>query len=418
MKKAMFIILLLAALAVLQAELVDKIIARVGNDIILLSDLTRQIKQVESSGYYQGEVKGIDVLNQMIDSRLIVQKAKELNYTVDESKVQSEAEASLKQLRSKYASEEEFRRELKQMKLSAGEIQKFYEDAIRERELTRQFYQKLIAVKINVSDKEMREFYLEHKDSLAVKPVTWNIGMLLRQVNPSEETEQAKLREIKAIQERLRSGESFASLAETESDCPSSAQGGDLGFVTQGMMVKPFEDAAFALKVGEVSDVVKTQYGFHLIKLEETRNEEIRVRHILRLVEPTAADTLAAQAKMEEIRQEFLGGKSFAELARLWSTDEDTAKDGGGIGEFAEDDFPELFAPYLKTLQVGGITEVLNNEGAFYLFTKFNEIPSRVYSFDEVKDQIREVVARGKQFEVYEDWVDQLRKENYVEIML
>jgi peptidyl-prolyl cis-trans isomerase SurA len=397
---------------------VDKIIARVGGDIILLSDLVKQINQMKSANLYREGMTESEVLAQMIESRLIIQKARELNYTVDESKIKSAAEARIKDIKKRFASEEEYQRELRRMKLTNSELLKYFTDTLTEQALTQQFYQKQIAVKVTVSEKEMRDFYNLHKDSLAVKPVTWNIGMILRQIEPSEATDKAQLNAIKAIQERLRSGENFEDVARTDSQCPSAAQGGDLGFFTKGMMVKPFEDAAFALKVGEISDIVKTQYGYHLIKLEEKRNDEIRVRHILKLVEPSAADSLAARQLMEDIRNQFLSGKSFTELAAQWSMDTDSAKDGGSIGEYGENDFPELFAPVLKALQVGAITQVLENEGMLYLFTKMNEVPSRLLSFDEVSKQVRELVSRQKQIQVYDEWIDQLKKENYVEIML
>jgi peptidyl-prolyl cis-trans isomerase SurA len=287
-----------------------------------------------------------------------------------------------------------------------------------EQALTQQFYQKQIAVKVMISDKEMQDFYDANKDTLAVKPVTWNIGMILRTMQASEATDKAQLNAIKAIQLRLKTGEDFAALARNESQCPSSEKGGDLGFFSKGMMVKSFDDAAFALETGEVSDIVKTQYGYHLIRLEEKRGEEIRVSHILRLVQPSGADSLVNRQQMESIRQQFLSGTNFAVLATKWSEDEASAKDGGSIGEYGTNDFPELFAPVLQTLAVGSITEVLENEGMLYLFSKLNEVPSRLLGFEEVRSQIKDIITRQKQMQVYDNWIGQLRKENHVEILL
>jgi peptidyl-prolyl cis-trans isomerase SurA len=419
MKKLFIILIMTTALfTLLNAELVDKIIARVGSDIILLSDLNKQINQMKSANMYPEGTQESDVLGQMIESRLIIQKAKELNYTVDESKIKAAAEARIKQIKSKFDSEEAYQRELRGMKLTNSDLIKYFSDLLTEQALTQQFYQKQIAVKVNVTDKEMRDFYVANRDSLAVKPVTWNIGMIMRQVEPSEATDQAQLKAIRAIQEKLKSGANFADLAREYSDCPSAERGGDLGFFSKGMMVKPFEDAAFALKVGEVSDVVKTQYGYHLIKLEEKRDDEIRVSHILKLVEPSAEDSTETWQLMESIRQQFLTGTSFALLAQKYSMDKDSAKDGGSIGEYSEKDFPDLFAPVLKSLTVGGITDVLQNEGIYYLFTKINEIPSRILSFDEVKDQIKDVLSRSKEVQIYNDWIKQLQDEFNVEITL
>jgi peptidyl-prolyl cis-trans isomerase SurA len=417
MKRYFILLMLLAALAWGQAEVVDRIIARVGSDIILLSDLTKQISQMKSANMYGEDMTELEVLNQMIESKLIIQKARELNYTVDENKVKSAVESRIRKIKTQFATEEEYQRELKKMKLTNSDLMKYLQDMLTEQELTKEFFKNQIAVKVKVSDKEQRAFYEAHKDTLAVKPVTWEIGMILRQTEASDATDKAQLKAIKAIQERLKSGESFSSLAKAESQCPSAEKGGDLGFFTKGMMVKPFEDAAFALKVGEVSDIVRTEYGYHLIRLEEQRNDEIRVSHILRLVQPSKADSLAARQLMEDIRPQFLQGTPFDTLAVRWSMDKATAAEGGNIGEYSETDFPELFAPVLRSLQVGSISEVLENEGLLYLFTKSKEMPGRLMSFDEISAQIKDVITRQKQMLVYQDWIDQLKKENFVEIL-
>jgi peptidyl-prolyl cis-trans isomerase SurA len=242
--------------------------------------------------------------------------------------------------------------------------------------------------------------------------------MILRQAEASEATDKAQYAAIKAIQARLAAGESFDAVARTDSECPSKEAGGDLGFVKRGMMIKAFEDAAFALKVGEISDIVKTQNGYHIIKLEEKKGEEIRVRHILRLLQASAEDSLAVRDKMAAIRQQIISGADFAALATQWSMDPESAKDGGSIGEYGSEDYPELFAPVLAAIPVGGVSEVLENEGAYYIFAKLKEIPSRMYSFEEVRTQINDVLMRKKQVEVYDEWVEQLKAENYVEILL
>jgi peptidyl-prolyl cis-trans isomerase SurA len=251
-----------------------------------------------------------------------------------------------------------------------------------------------------------------------LKPITWEIGMIIRNVEVGEDTDKAQLKAIHDIQDKLKAGADYATLARSDSQCPSAEEGGDLGFFSKGMMVKAFDEAAFALRVGEISDVVKTQYGYHLIKLEEIRGDEIRVRHILRLLTPTAADTLATRRKMEEIRQEFLNGKNFGELATQWSMDPESSKTAGSIGEYSGSDFPELFSVILTALPVGEITDVLENEGTFYLFNKMREIPSRILSYEEVRTQLKDVLSRQKQLQVYNEWIDQLKQENYIEIML
>ncbi len=418
MKKILLVVLFVWILFGLSSEVLDKIIARVSNDVILLSDLLKQINQMKSAKMYPPEMKEMDVLQQMIESRLIIQKAKELNYTVDEAKIKSVAERRIRNIKSQYGSEEEFNLELRRMKLSYYDLLKYFTDILSEQALTQQFYKNKIATKVMISDKETLTFYQAHKDTLAVKPVTWEIGMIVRQIKASEATEKTKLAQINKIKERIKDGASFEKLAREESDCPSREKGGDLGFFTRGMMVKPFEEAAFSLQLGEVSDAVKTQYGYHLITLEEKKGEELRVRHILKIVQPSAADSLSERNLMESLRQKYLSGIEFSSLATAYSIDEESAKDGGSIGEYSAEDFPELFAPVLSILALRQISDVLEHEGNLYLFAKLNEIPSRLMSYEEVKSQIKEILLRKKQMQVYEDWIEQLKQEAYIEILI
>jgi len=289
---------------------------------------------------------------------------------------------------------------------------------ITESALTEQLVSKHISSKVKVTEKEMQQYYQSTKDTLAVKPVTWQLGMIMREVNPGEEAAAQKLSELQAILARLAKGEDFAGIATTESDCPSKAVGGDLGFFKAGMMVKPFEDAAFALNVGEVSGIVETQFGYHIIKLEEKRGNEIRARHILKALSATESDTNNERVLMESIRSRFAAGESFSSLALAYSMDPESKADGGIIGDFSEKEFPELFAAPIMQAPVGELTPVLENEGMLYLFIRLQEIPSRVFAYEEVKEQLRQFIFRQKQMEEYDKWMTNLKRESYVQIIL
>lgn len=241
--------------------------------------------------------------------------------------------------------------------------------------------------------------------------------MIMREIGIGEDSESDQYRIIRQVLTRLNNGEDFAALAKEFSDCPSSRQGGDLGFFRRGQMVKPFEDAAFKLNVGEISNIVRTEYGFHIIKLEEKRGDEIRARHILKIVQATQADSVREHALMEQIRSDFLRGIPFSELARQWSQDEETASNGGIIGEYAADEFPEIFAAILIATPVGGITPVLQADDVLYVFTKTREIPERIYTYDELRDYLRNFLIRQKQMKVYDEMIEQLRLDYHVQVM-
>ncbi|MDZ4121724.1 MAG: peptidylprolyl isomerase [Candidatus Cloacimonadaceae bacterium] len=418
MKKTFLILALLCAFALFGNEVVDKIVAKVGDEIILLSDVQKQIMQMQSAGALPADFNAIQVLDQMIENRLIVQRAKDMGITVDEGKIRTMADQYIRQIKSRFPSEADFVRELRKAKLTQTDLLKYYTDMLTESAISEQLIEKQISNKVFVTDSEMRRFYETTKDTLAVKDVSWRIGMIMREIKPSKETEDQILAQMKEIKRRLNSGADFASLARSESECPSSESGGELGFFRKGQMVEPFEKAAFAMNIGEISDIVKTQFGYHIIKVEAIRGAEVSARHILKLLQANAADSLREQNQMQEIRNQYLSGTSFADLAAQWSMDEDSIKDGGVIGEFSADELPELFATVLTILPIGGITEVLSHEGMLYLFQKQAELPARLYSFEEIKSQINSYLLREKQMKAYEEWIQQLRRESYVEITL
>jgi len=405
-------------ICMMNAEELDKIVAKVGSEVILKSELEQQLNQMRSSGIAEELLVPEEVLSQMVDQRLMVQKAKELDIQIDKEAIKDYATNYIQQIKSQYPSAEAFQTDLIKAGLTQSDLQKQFEDQITENALTEQLIEQHISNKVNVQETEMREFYEASKDTLAVKPVSWELSLIMREILPSEEAEARVLAQIDSIYQELQDGADFATMATEYSDCPSSEQGGDLGFFKSGMMVKPFEDAAFALEVGEISPVVKSQFGYHIIKLNEKRGEEIRASHILKTISATEEDEARERALMEDIRQRIQDGEEFAALAREYSMDTESAKDGGLLGEFAEEDIPQLFAAPIMSTPVGTVTEVLENENILYLFIRNREIPQRIYSYEEVKEQLEQYLLQIKQMEAIEEWTIQARQDAFIEISL
>jgi len=419
MKKALLsLLIMLLYMAALSAELVDKIVAKVGTEIILLSDLQKQLAQMQQAKALTPDTDPLDVLNDLVAQKLMIQKAKELDIKVDEAKVKKMAEQYLKQIKSRYPNDAAFNTELKKSKLTESDLMKYYVDMLTESSLTEQLVDRQITAQISVNEQEMLDFYETTKDTLAVKPVSWNLSMIMREIAPSQAAKEEKQALLRGLLNRLNNGEDFAALASEYSECPSKEVGGDLGFFTKGQMVKPFEDAAFALDTGQISDIVETQFGYHIIKMEEKRGNEIRVRHILKMLSASAADSLSERNLMEDIRNRISNGEGFAVLAKQYSMDPESANDNGSLGEFSEEVLPPLFITQIMQAPVGQLTPVLENEGMLYLFIRTEELPPRIYSYNEVKDQVQKLLFGKKQMDAYNKWISELKKESYVQISL
>ncbi len=416
MKKILVIVInLLVAIQIFAVNL-DKIVAKVGDEIILKSDLEKNINQLKAMNNIPKGVSKLDVLNKMIETKLVIQKAKENNYSVDNLKVEELANNQLKQIEAKFPDHQTFLKELKKANLNPVDLKEYYKKMITEQKLKDQIIQNEIKSKVHVTSAEVEEFYNEKKDSLPLRPEMDKIGMIMRTVKPSKETDKTAFKAINKIVDELNNGADFAELAKKESDDYSGKNGGDLGFFSRGMMVKPFEDAAFSLQPGQISKVVKTRFGYHVIKMEEKRGDEIRVRHILKLVKPTKLDIEAEMKLMDNIVSKIRAGADFSELAKTYSEDDSTAVRGGVLGEFPKDNYPELFKPYLTPLKYGECTDVIKQDNVLYIFKKLEKIPSRQYKFSEIENRIKDMAMANKEEELYKEWIKNIKKEAYIEI--
>jgi len=417
--KKYFILIFILIIFLLSAEVLDEIVAKVGREIILKSDLEKRKQQLNAAGLISSEITDFDILNDMIETQMILQKAKEDNYEVDESRSRALAEQEIKNAASGFPSEVEFKRELKkEMGLTVFELKEFYIDMINEQGLKEQIITNEIKNKIHITEAEVEEYYHENKDEMPNRPEMDQLGMILKNIVPSAETRKKALLKINKIKDKLNEGEDFSEMAKEFSECPSAAAGGNLGFFGKGEMVKPFDEVAFALIPGEISEVVETDFGFHLIKVNEKKEEEVNAGHILIKIEPTEEDVTAITQLMEDVLERLNNDEDFYELAKIYTDDDSSAVRSGVIGEFPKDGYPELFKEHLEKLDYGEYTELIREGDVLYIFGKLKKIDERPFQYHEIYDRLREIVISQKEVDLYEEWIKELIKERYVEILL
>jgi len=205
-----------------------------------------------------------NVLENLINLELLYQGAKKSGVKVGDAVIKDH----LKTLKKRFGSKKEFKKALENMNLSEAALR-----VQTKKTLTvKQFVDKQVVQDIAVSDKELRAYYDSHPESFRQPEQVKASHILIKAGPQAKESEKALARKkLKEAQQRLGKGEDFAVLAKEVSEGPSSARGGDLGYFGRGQMVKPFEETAFALKPGEVSDIVETNFGYHLIKCTDKK---------------------------------------------------------------------------------------------------------------------------------------------------
>ena len=207
-----------------------------------------------------------NILNSLIEQEVLYQESVAEGIKVDPAEVKAE----LANFKKQFENEAAFKKQIKEMN--------FTEDIILSQIGRSKTIQKFIAEKImpgiKVTDEEVKKYYDTHPDEFKL-PERVHVSHILVKVDPkapdAEKTKKEALKKIEGIKAKLDKGADFAKMAMENSDCPSKAKGGDLGFFQRGQMVKPFEEAAFALKPGEMSGIVETQFGYHIIKCQEKK---------------------------------------------------------------------------------------------------------------------------------------------------
>ena len=205
-----------------------------------------------------------DVLDSLIDRELLYQESKKKGIQINSEAVDDQ----LKNIQHRYPNKDDFKKLLKEMGMSESDVKAQIERGMAIQALI----DKEVADKIQISDEESKSFYDNNPQFFEQPEQVKASHILIKVAADAPEAQKAEARKkIESVQQKMKQGEDFADLAKTYSEGPSGPNGGDLGYFRRGQMVKPFEDAAFSLKINETSDIVETQFGYHLIKVVDKK---------------------------------------------------------------------------------------------------------------------------------------------------
>lgn len=402
-------------------QLLDGIAAIVGDEIILESEVAQYAATLalQMKLDIQNEPQKFDELQKNSLQNLIVQKilltkAREDTIVVEDSQVEQVLEQQINQWIQQIGSE---RKVEEYFGSSMNKIKRRVRKEIREHLMVEKLQQQKLQ-EVKITRQEVEQFYQTNRDSLPELKESVEISHILLQVTPGAESKQQAREKIAGILERLRSGEDFAELARQYSEDPgSAAKGGELGFIQRGDFVKDFEEKAFALQPGQISDIVETQFGFHIIQMLERRGEKINVRHILIRTRPTKADEERTLKLLLAIRDSCLAGADFAEMAKRYSNDETTADKGGYLGWFEVEklQLPE-FKSVVKELKIGEISQPFRTRFGYHIVKLLNRREGGKLSLQRDWEQIEQWALMDKRSRAMQKWVEELKKNLYIEI--
>jgi peptidyl-prolyl cis-trans isomerase SurA len=406
---------------------VDRVVAVVGDQVVLWSDVMNSITQQRAAGLQlppdsAGQAAlAKDALNALVDEEILVQKAHLMKIEVTPDEVNRGVDDQVRRVRSQFQTEDEYKQELKNAGFGTPEEYKrtLYEQIYR-RQLQQRVFEELrkTAVGRNVGENEVNEAFEKNKSQLSGAPATVTFRQVVVAPKPSPEAKKRAKAKADSLLVELRKGGDFEQIAKRESMDPASKpQGGDLGWNRRGAMVPEFERVMFALGPGQMSGVIETAFGYHIIKVDRVQAAEVKARHIL--IAPTidSADIAAAKKEAELVATQLRAGAAFDSVV---SKHHDPAEEKGILQPFVRDSLPASYATALAGKKAGDVTdpfELASPRGASKWAVVQMVTVNEAGQFDEaeIKDRIRSQLVAEK---ATRSLLDDLRKQTYVAIKL
>ncbi len=407
--------------------IIDQIIAKVDNYIVLKSDLERAYLEFLSRGEYNRGDARCQILESLVINKMLVAKAEIDSIIVEDSEVAGNLRRRMDFMISQIGSEEE--------------IESFYGKSIEqiENELFDEVKEQLIIQRMRgeitadtkVTPKEVRKFFAAiPADSLPYFSTEVMVGQIVKKPEPSKLQDLKVERQLLDIRERILNGESFGSLARVYSEDPgSAANGGELPFYKRGELAPEYEATALTLEPGTLSMPVKSQFGYHLIELIEKRGNTFKTRHILISPRPSSEDVKKAELDLDSVRNLIvLDSITFRNAAKEFSDDDITSTNGGFFSDqegntrvSVETLDPNIFFT-IDTMTVGNVSEPLSftqpdGSQAFRILYYEDRIPPHQANLNQDYQKIAQATLNNKQTQILNDWFEDAREDVFILII-
>lgn len=409
-----------------QRVLLDKIDAIVNDKIILASDIENQLDLLNLRGEDEAKSR-CQLMEQIVYNKMLTTQALRDSLPLSDEEVEDELSRKINYFISVAGSQEAFEEYYHK---TVEQIKEDYRDDIKEQMLASRMRNKIVG-DIKVTPSEVKTFFDKiPKDSLPYFDATVEIQQIVMKPRVSDEQKEAARAKAKELLERLKNGESFDLLAGLYShDLGSAQQGGLLDWAPRGTYVKEFEGAAFKLKAGDLSDIVETPFGYHIIQMVERRGDMIQVKHILIRPQTTSKDAEYAQLKLDSVRNDIVENKiSFFDAVKKYSQDEQSKNVGGFLlnmetgGTVMEvNKIDAQLYNIIDTLTIGNITHPImyqDNDGtpAFRILKMVSKTEPHVADIKIDYDKMQNAAKSDKEEQVLKQWYERNRKKTYLMI--
>lgn len=409
-------------------QVVDKVVAVVGEKSILQSDIYQQVLQAIQQGAEHNHELECEILEELLFQSLLIHQAKIDSLEVTDQEVEGELMNRIQYFAQMTGGVDELE---KFYGKKVSEIKDEFRPLIKERLLSQRMQQE-ITKDVKVSPRDIREFHNTiPADSLPLINAQIEVAHLVIQPQVSESLKRETRKKLEQIREEIISGKrTFASTALFESMDPGSkSKGGDFGWVKRGEFVPEFEAVAYQIPIGVVSEVFESTYGYHILEIYERRGEQYSGRHILIMPKVADSDLIKAKATADSLTKEIKAGTiSFEDAVVKFSTDDETRHNKGliyntaqGTSKFDAKDMDRQLYVAVEDLKPGDVDgpslmQTADGKYAYRIVKLLTEIPPHKANLEQDYQLFSNIALQKKQQDMINEWVKKKLYRTYVRL--
>lgn len=406
---------------------IDGVAAVIGDNVILESDIDKSFLDLQTQGVSIKDITRCQILGKLMEDKLYAHQAIQDSIEVSEVEIQSTADRQINFLVSELGSIErvvEFYRKTDEQSLREELF-----DIIKATQLSERMRSKIVD-EIEITPEEVRQWFNKiPEDQLPVFGDEVEIAQIVKEPKPTEAEVQKTIERLRSYKRDIEdNGASFAikQTLYSADEASKSQNGGVFTMTKKSGYVKEFKDAAFSLREGEISEPFETEFGWHIVKVEKVRGQEIDVRHILLRPEIAQPALDEARAELDSIRSKVMAGEfTFQEAARNFSDEKETRFDGGVLRNptnfdtrFELTKMDPSFYSQISNLQGDEISQPLIEQtrtGTIYKLIKvINRYKSHKADYSKDYIKIKELALKEKQLKAIQDWMAEKIKDTYI----
>jgi peptidyl-prolyl cis-trans isomerase SurA len=407
---------------------IDRIVAVVGDQPILRSEVEEELGKMKAEGQQMPTDSAAqqqlvtDIINGLIDDDVMVAEAKKQKIEVNDNDISGEVDKQVAQIRGRFASDAEYRQQLKLSGFGTpDEYRRWLMDKARRTSLQQKLFEKLRQEDklppAPVSEAEVDSFFQASKGQIPKLPATITYRQIVITPQPSAKEDSTALAKAESLLVEIRKGGDFATIAKRESmDLSNKDQGGDLGWHRRGEFVPNFDRVYFALRPGQVSPVIKTTFGYHIIKVDRVQPSEVKGRHILIRPAIDSADVQRARVLADSVAKLWRNGANFDSLVAKYH---DPSEEKIMPDPFPQAQLPKEYQAAIKGHKAGDILDPFTIMDAsrgvpkFFILDLTAVDSAREPTLADYRQDIRDRLTQQKGVRRY---LDNLRKQTFVSI--